>query len=597
MLNFKKYIVVFLQIILSVSVPAISPTSRIGFFVVPVMEFPKTIPDNRYQRRGLMHQSQYHRLAAIHKFQKICPDYALQFDTKDKINYQPDTIVAKPIFETQHELFDSPLPIEQIVKVSDQENFVPIDVQNVTIDILGNSNDYGSVAHGFENVARHVLGNAYLCNVEHVADIQESIDKSLGIIRAPKNDVEFVFHVATVDHVLTDLQTQSEIVAEGKPSLWERTPGLLVRAATTFILRVNPVEQASEWGSLATTGLNLLGQGAYAFGDAAAHPVATAEKMYHATEKVCEFVVNIARFTADSVNESYHLSPEERLQRMDDYWQNAQAIYKVIEPHLTAENFVDATATIAADIVAGKGFCCVYRYAKDLHILGKMHKHATKMAKVFKQAVDTHLADNPVLITAEGIVLKMSDGMKDFNKGPREIINSTKTLLESVYAPIAKNLKAEIEIIKETVLPYGFAEFSHKRIKIAYEHILGMEIDLTKRGKIALSGFHHDYQQAIENSKLIDFVDKVINEHGYYKARLLENGNHIKDASFFPANWSRKQVADKISEAFNDFIKNGAVVKGEKGGKYVINGLTGEGIKIEMYITKAGEIVTAYPLL
>ena len=56
-------------------------------------------------------------------------------------------------------------------------------------------------------------------------------------------------------------------------------------------------------------------------------------------------------------------------------------------------------------------------------------------------------------------------------------------------------------------------------------------------------------------------------------------------------------MADKICEAFNNFIKNGAIVKEEKGGKYLIGGLTSEGIEIEMYITKAGEITTAYPLL
>lgn len=577
-------------------------------------EPPRIMPGDLYMRKSLMHKSKYHRLAAAHKFQKARSDYSVRSTVENNINYQVNVVTPEPTkalndLQPQVEqeiIMDSrQADIPQQESLQDlalkQEIFIPIDVQNVTIDILGNSNDYGSVAHGLEDVARHVLGNAYLCNVEYVADIQESIDKSLDIIRAPKNDVEFVFHVATVDHVLTDLQTQSEIVAEGRPSLWERTPGLLVRAATTFILRVNPVEQASEWGSLAKTGINLLGQGAYAVGDAAVHPVATAEKMYYATEKACEFVVNIARFTADSVNESYHLTPEERLQRMDAYWNDAQAIYKVIEPHLTAENFVDATATIAADIVAGKGFCCVYRYAKDLHVLGKMHKHATKMAKVFKQAVDTHLADNPVLVTAEGIVLKMSDGMKDFNKVPREIINSTKTLLESVYAPIAIELENELKAIVAELpnLPSGFARFANKPIDISLKHILGLEVNWTEKiNELSkLSGFHHDLKGIIEKSGIIKFTRKIVDEHGCYSTILQVEGVRPVPKTFFPADWSRGQVVNKILEAYENFKVSGISPSLGRDGKYEILGLTREGIQIKMHITQDGMMKSAYPIV
>jgi len=271
----------------------------------------------------------------------------------------------------------------------------------------------------------------------------------------------------------------------------------------------------------------------------------------------------------------------------------------MIEPlqDVTAKQCFNFAFQLAADVVVWKGLGTAYTFLKEIDALEKLGGSAAVVARTFKKGFDTHLANNPIVVTAEGIVLKMSNGMKDFNNGPREIINSSKALLESVYAPIAEILKAEIELLKNIKLPYGFAEFSHKPIRIAYEHILGMKIDLTKRGKIALSGFHHDYKNAIENSKVINFVDKVLNEHGYYSARLFENGNHIKDASFFPAHWSRRQVADKICEAYNNFIKNGAIIESEKGGKYLISGLTNEGVKIEMYITKAGEITTAYPKL
>ena len=584
--------------------------------VEPMIEQPpRIIPEQEYLRESVMYNSRIDRTAVAQKFHKARPDYRPLPNSKSTVSNEHIAITeSRSLPEVHEELVDLNPQIEQKIeennceecieqqkcleKTFEKEFFIPIDVQNITADILTRSDSCHAVANGFEIIARQVLGNASLCNLQHVADMQVSIDQSLDIIRAPKNDVEFVFHVATVDHVLTDLQTQSEVVAEGGPTLWERTPGLLARAVTMFVLRVNPVEQAKDWGSLALMGVNLLEQGVLAVGDAALHPITTAEKIYYATEKVCEFVINTACFTSDAVSDIYHLAPEERLQRMNDYWQKAEVFYKTIEPHLTAENIVDVTATITADIVAGKGFCSVYRYTKDLHVLSKVNQHATKMVKSFKRAIDTHLTDNPVVVTAEGIVFKMSSGMKNFDKVPREIINSTKTLLESVYAPIALKLKEEIDLIRQTIkLPFGFAEFSHKQIKIAYEHILGLEIYLTKKGKIALSGFHHDYQNAIEKSRVIDFTKKIIDENGCYKVDLIVDGSRIPGKTFFPANWSREKVVNKIYEAYDYFIKNGAIIERENGGKYLISGLTSEGIKIEMYITKAGEITTAYPKL
>lgn len=552
----------------------------------PVEQLDRIIPDNEYLRKSLIHRSKVHRLATAQKFQKARFDYELLSNIERKINNEADaTIESINLSGTQ----------EKLIK----EFFVPMDVQNITADILNNSKDYHTFAGGLEDIARQVLGNASLCNLEHVADIKESIDQSLDIIRAPKNDVEFVFHVATVEHVLNDLQTQSEIVVEGQPTLWERTPDLLVQAVTTFILRINPVEQVRDWGSLAKTGLDLLGQGIGALGDAALHPLTTAEKMYCGTEKACEFIVNIARFTSDSVHDTYHLTPEERSQRMTEYWQNAQAIYTAIEPYLTAENFVDVTATIAADVIAGKGFYYLYRYAKDLHVLGKMHKHAIKMAKSLKRGIDTHLADNPVVITAEGIVLKMSSDMKDFNKGPREIINTTKALLESVYAKIVIELEPEIAAMKKIYdrTKDGFTEIADKKITMEYKHILGMELDLSKKGKLSIGGFHHDLKNAIEKTDILSFANRVFYEHGFYKATLFDGENFVKNVTFFPAEWSRDMVISKIYEAYDNFIKSGATGYIEQGGKYIVDGVVSEGITIRMFITKNGRIVTAYPKL
>ncbi len=77
-------------------------------------------------------------------------------------------------------------------------------------------------------------------------------------------------------------------------------------------------------------------------------------------------------------------------------------------------------------------------------------------------------------------------------------------------------------------------------------------------------------------------------------SRLLAN-NH---KTLFPQLWPREKVISKILEAYDHFIKTGAKnYELKPSGKYLVTGFTDEGIKIEMYITKKGQITTAYPVL
>jgi hypothetical protein len=104
--------------------------------------------------------------------------------------------------------------------------------------------------------------------------------------------------------------------------------------------------------------------------------------------------------------------------------------------------------------------------------------------------------------------------------------------------------------------------------------------------------------QAIERSAVFEFAEKIIEKSGFYKANLLCSGDIAKKgATFFPTHWSREKVISKIHEAYDNFIKSGVKITLEKDGKYIVNGLTTEGIEIEIYITQKGKITTAYPIL
>jgi hypothetical protein len=260
------------------------------------------------------------------------------------------------------------------------------------------------------------LGNAKLCNLDFAPKIEDTLMQSLHVIRAPKNDVEFVFNVTVVDHLLTDLQCQADAIATGTPTIWERTPELLTRAVVKFVTALNPIEQTKQLGSVCVGALSLLGKGLYATADAALHPLRTADNIALAREKACEFIINTARFTVDSAIGAYHLSPEERSQRLEVYWKTAGNIYKHIESHVTAENIIDVTMQIAADLVFLNGASAASTFLRQIDALGKISKEAKLIAQGLRNALEKH----PSFVTAEGIVFKMSNGAKNAGNAVKE---------------------------------------------------------------------------------------------------------------------------------------------------------------------------------
>jgi hypothetical protein len=278
-----------------------------------------------------------------------------------------------------------------------------------------------------------VLGNAKLCDLDFVPQIEDTLFQSLHVIRTPKNDVEFVFNVTIVDYLLTDLQCQANAIATGTPTIWERTPELLNRAVVKFVTALNPIEQTKQLGSLCVGAVSLLGKGLYATADAALHPLRTADNIALAREKACEFIINTARFTVDSAIGAYHLSPEERSQRINAYWNGANAVYEVVASHATAENIIDVTMQIAADVVFLNGASAVSTFLRQIDAFGKISKEAKLIAQGLKNALEKH----PSFVTTEGIVLKMSEGMKDIG-------GTTKTILDSVFFDTLKSIDSNI---------------------------------------------------------------------------------------------------------------------------------------------------------
>jgi hypothetical protein len=222
---------------------------------------------------------------------------------------------------------------------------------------------------------------------------------------------------------------------------------------------------------------------------------------------------------------------------------------------------------------------------------------ATAMGKSITNALEAARTESPALQTAEGMLMKASEELNKIGSAAVNIIKDARLALEAIHAEYMAGLKIELETLR---LMYdnkikGAAELANKWLKIEYEHILGMEFYFSRRGTLKIGGFHHDFMQTIEKSNLFEFTEKVMHKTGFYKAKLYFKGDPVKEISFFPSEWPRQKVIEKIHEAYGNFVKSGAPLELQNDGKYLVKGIIEENITIEMYITAKGKIVTAYP--
>jgi hypothetical protein len=470
--------------------------------------------------------------------------------------------------------------------------FIPIAVQQCSINILNNCYDYESVATQFNEITQHVIHNANAYNLAYIDTLELHIHNALDNIKNPINEAEFVFNVATVDYLLSTIQQQAHDKATAQKTILERSPELLARALTKFITHLNPITQV-------TSIYDLIKSAAQLTGKAIAHPINTLHDAQTITSHACTFLVNTAYLVTDITLGKLYLSPEEYQQRCNHAWKQCE--------NVTAENIVDLAATVAADIVFFRGFTGALAYLKELDVVSKSGNYAATVAQKCRKAVDKHLQNKPIIVTTEGVALQMSHDLKELGGSVKEVITDSRAFIESMTNGVLKKVKTEIDVLKQQItcppdcLPdcirRGFFEINYRHAKIDCEHILSMELNLSKKNKINMSGFHHDFNNGIEKSGLVQLADKTIEANGCYQARPVINGSIIQSKTFFPAHWSREKVIEKIYEAFNDFVKSNKIPTLKPDDKYKIRGFTKEGIEIEMCVTKKGQITTAYPIL
>jgi len=74
---------------------------------------------------------------------------------------------------------------------------------------------------------------------------------------------------------------------------------------------------------------------------------------------------------------------------------------------------------------------------------------------------------------------------------------------------------------------------------------------------------------------------------------MLIEGVLVEDTTLFSSEWGQFQVIDKVIEAAKNIIENETSIF--RDGSKEIFGLTSDGMKIEMYITKDRVLHSVYP--
>jgi hypothetical protein len=433
-------------------------------------------------------------------------------------------------------------------------------VQESVIESLNTCHTPSALANALGNLSDAVFTQALSCNYDVHSDLQEQVNVSIARIKLTNDAHTVICNVCIVERVLTDIQMQTQPQLAQQQPLLERTPALLARGLYTFVMRCNPIAQ---------------------------------------TVATVEFWVNTIHFGCDVTLGKLYLSPEDYKARISNFSSMWKGLSPSVLAQLSAEQWMDISATFLADFAYGR--CDVSKtlnYLKEVQALGKNFQEAMVVADKLKSAVDVAIAKNPIVIAKNGMLHRMNNLTDEMKGAAKEIIKDSRALLESAYAKMIFELEQEIEALRPLFdcTRKGFGSFANKNIKINYKHILGMDIKFYPN-KIDFGGFHHDLMGAIEQSGVVQFVNKVVHKTGAYKADIIVNGKSIRDKTFFPASWSRKQVIAGICEAYDNFKKSGASEIVFRGGKYTVIGITNQGMEILMHITENGLIASAYPIL
>ena len=167
------------------------------------------------------------------------------------------------------------------------------------------------------------------------------------------------------------------------------------------------------------------------------------------------------------------------------------------------------------------------------------------------------------------------------SSGFKQYIEKEKSILDSWNQNTSKSKMYNMDDLAKLQHTENFTEKSLIHI---------FEGDINRKGRAG--GYHYDMVEGTSGSIIESTKGPVLNDAGIYEAKVEVNGTPKKanggKSTFFPDSMSPQEVVDSINEAYSNKIY-------QEGSRGVYIGNSKEGIKIKMYLTDDGKIITAYP--
>jgi hypothetical protein len=160
------------------------------------------------------------------------------------------------------------------------------------------------------------------------------------------------------------------------------------------------------------------------------------------------------------------------------------------------------------------------------------------------------------------------------------------------YIPLSQHLPALETIYKNSVQGFGVHANTYVEWEGGVRHFFEPNVKQTRSGKLKVDGFHHDWNNYLENTGQVKLINKVMCQEGFYKADVLYKG--VKDAkTFFPSDWPPEKVIRTIINFYEKYKHTATIDRGV----WKIEQELFSGIILRLIISQNMELITAYPLL
>ncbi len=244
---------------------------------------------------------------------------------------------------------------------------LPQGMQNEIIETLEKNTNHTAVAQQLDTKVQEVLRQAQEHNLLIHPELDWRLQSALKALPESVNAKDFTFNLATVEHLVNDIQLQS--ASSEQATLIERSPELLAQAVSKYFEYLAP------------------------------------------TETELALVVDLARYVSDVTTGTEYLSAEVREQRIAQFWKAIDSLSFDNLSQVTAEQVIDSAAYFAARATYVVGARAAIAVIKNLKYVGAAAPRAAALfAERFVKVFDSVISTNPVLITNEGAVVWNASG-------------------------------------------------------------------------------------------------------------------------------------------------------------------------------------------